>query len=176
MAYFLLFALVATMLGASVMNYQTDAIPEALATGGMGLGILVFSSIYLFLVKPAQRGKATDPLLGWIMENKQALQVGGSLYYGQHSISRETQLTAYCWVLSVVTLSMKSPGKWNIKGTARDKLSRVVSTIFNLVFGWWGIPWGPVFTIQSLLINLAGRWQISVGDVLSGKHEVEVHK
>jgi hypothetical protein len=29
-------------------------------------------------------------------------------------------------------------------------------TFFSLLFGWWGIPWGPVYTISSILTNLRG--------------------
>ncbi len=28
--------------------------------------------------------------------------------------------------------------------------------ILSLVFGWWGIPWGPVYTIKSINLNRAG--------------------
>jgi hypothetical protein len=29
-------------------------------------------------------------------------------------------------------------------------------TLLSLVAGWWGIPWGPIFTIGSLFTNLGG--------------------
>jgi len=176
MAYVLLIAIVVVMLVASVMNFLIGQTTEALSTGFMGVGILIFSSIYLFMVVPARRGKSKDPLLGWILENKTALKHGGTAKYKDHDINENTKLVRYCWVLSVVTLSMKAPGNWLVSGTTRSTLFRMLSIIFNLVFGWWGIPWGPIFTIQSLFINVAGRWKISVSDVLSGSYEVELHE
>jgi hypothetical protein len=29
-------------------------------------------------------------------------------------------------------------------------------TLLSLVLGWWGIPWGPIYTIGSLYTNLTG--------------------
>lgn len=29
-------------------------------------------------------------------------------------------------------------------------------TILTFVAGWWGIPWGPIYTVQSLWVNLRG--------------------
>ena len=29
-------------------------------------------------------------------------------------------------------------------------------TFLTLLLGWWGIPWGPIYSIQSLVTNLAG--------------------
>jgi hypothetical protein len=38
--------------------------------------------------------------------------------------------------------------------------SRVVKgirwSLLTLVAGWWGIPWGPIYTVQSLWVNLRG--------------------
>lgn len=29
-------------------------------------------------------------------------------------------------------------------------------TFLTFVAGWWGIPWGPIYTVQSLWVNLRG--------------------
>lgn len=29
-------------------------------------------------------------------------------------------------------------------------------TLISLVLGWWGLPWGPIYTIGSLFTNLGG--------------------
>jgi hypothetical protein len=29
------------------------------------------------------------------------------------------------------------------------------------VAGWWGIPWGPIYTVQSLWVNLRGRHDVT---------------
>lgn len=29
-------------------------------------------------------------------------------------------------------------------------------SLFSFLFGWWGVPWGPIYTIGSLIINFSG--------------------
>jgi hypothetical protein len=29
-------------------------------------------------------------------------------------------------------------------------------SLLTLVAGWWGIPWGPIYTVQSIWVNLRG--------------------
>lgn len=29
-------------------------------------------------------------------------------------------------------------------------------TLLSLLFGWWGIPWGPIYTIGALITNFSG--------------------
>jgi hypothetical protein len=34
-------------------------------------------------------------------------------------------------------------------------------TLLTLAAGWWGIPWGPIFSIQSLVTNFKGGKDIT---------------
>ena len=29
-------------------------------------------------------------------------------------------------------------------------------TAISLLVGWWGIPWGPIYTVQTMVMNLKG--------------------
>jgi hypothetical protein len=29
-------------------------------------------------------------------------------------------------------------------------------TLLTVLLGWWGIPWGPIFSVQSLITNFRG--------------------
>ena len=44
--------------------------------------------------------------------------------------------------------------------------SRVVKglgwTALTLLLGWWGIPWGPIFSIASLCTNLSGGVDVTL--------------
>jgi hypothetical protein len=37
--------------------------------------------------------------------------------------------------------------------------------LINLILGWWGIPWGPIYTIGSLIDHLSGGKNVTA-DVL----------
>jgi hypothetical protein len=33
--------------------------------------------------------------------------------------------------------------------------------LLSLLFGWWGLPWGPVRTIQALVVNFSGGLNVT---------------
>lgn len=172
MGYFLSFAMMIVCFSVSFMNYQAGDSTEALQKGFFGAVLLIFTLIYFFIDR-ARKGKSKDPLLGWILANRNMLTVGINLRYGYEKdpISKETLLVRYYWVFGPLEL----PGKWHICGSISSKLHGTFSTLFNLLFGWWDIPWGPIRNIQILYANLSGRWKIKVADVLSGAYQVEFY-
>jgi len=61
----------------------------------------------------------------------------------------------YCISLIVVTFKRSS----NIYFISREENAIVKSlpfTLLSLLLGWWGIPWGPIYTIQSIWVNFSG--------------------
>jgi hypothetical protein len=34
-------------------------------------------------------------------------------------------------------------------------------SLLSLLFGWWGLPWGPIRTLQSIFINLTGGQDVT---------------
>ena len=34
-------------------------------------------------------------------------------------------------------------------------------TLVSLLFGWWGLPWGPIRTIQAIFVNFTGGQDIT---------------
>ena len=53
------------------------------------------------------------------------------------------------------------------EGTAGKSL---LFTLVTFLVGWWGIPWGPKFTMQAIRINLKGGKDVTneVMDVVNG--------
>lgn len=63
----------------------------------------------------------------------------------------------YQYCISIVIMTFKRPSDIYFvpAGASRIKPGMVL-TLISLVFGWWGIPWGPIYTIGSLVTNLGG--------------------
>ena len=65
------------------------------------------------------------------------------------------------WTDSPITDSLASS---IVKGDTNE--SAVVKglpyTLLSLVAGWWGIPWGPIFTIGALYNNLKGGKDVTI--------------
>lgn len=175
-AALLLVALIITMLGSSFMSFQTGDTAAALATGVIGMGLLVGSVMYVLVIQPRRRGKAKDALLQWVLDHRQILQQGQTLIYRGAEVTRDSQLVQYVWVVSVITLSSKMPGRWVVPGSTGARLQATGATLCCLLLGWWGIPWGPVFTVQGLAINVRGGQTLPVAAVLAGEVDIERHR
>jgi curved DNA-binding protein CbpA len=85
-------------------------------------------------------------------------------------------------VISFVFLTQTSPkpGIYCSDCAARQGFK---SSAISALFGWWGIPWGPVFTIREIIRNAFGGerrqdvdeqliWQNSVAFMDAGKYDL----
>jgi len=66
----------------------------------------------------------------------------------------------YCFSIIVMTFKRRSDIYFIKAGESTVKHS-IWFTIITLLFGWWGIPWGPVYSIGSLSTNLTGGKDIT---------------
>lgn len=113
----------------------------------------------------------------WLIENKHGLRQGTVEYDGV-AISRKTEVTQYHTAMSCLILSIKVPSRFYIVGHETSKITALLLSLCALLIGWWGIPWGPVFTVQSVLSNLAGGKKRRVADLLdelTGYEKIVVH-
>lgn len=67
----------------------------------------------------------------------------------------------YCFSIIVMTFKRGSDIYFIKEGESTVKHS-IGYTLLTLVFGWWGIPWGPIYTIGSLYSNLTGGKDVTV--------------
>ena len=61
----------------------------------------------------------------------------------------------YCMSFVVLSLRRSSGIYYRLPGDG-GLLPGFGYTLISLLLGWWGIPWGPIWTIRSLAINLGG--------------------
>lgn len=66
--------------------------------------------------------------------------------------------TAFLYVISIVVMSFKRGWSGIMCRTCRIKYG-LFFTVVSLLFGWWGVPWGILFTIQAFFTNLFGGTQ-----------------
>jgi hypothetical protein len=61
----------------------------------------------------------------------------------------------YCISLGIVTFK-RSSGVKLVHAGQNAALVGLPYTLVSVVAGWWGIPWGPIYTIETILRNLQG--------------------
>ncbi len=63
----------------------------------------------------------------------------------------------YQYCVSVLIMTFKrGTDIYFIRADESKAVKGLVWTLLTLVAGWWGIPWGPIYTVQSLWVNLRG--------------------
>jgi len=61
----------------------------------------------------------------------------------------------YCVSLLVVTFR-RSSDIYFVRAGEGSAGHGLPWTVLTVLLGWWGIPWGPIWTVQSLYVNLRG--------------------
>jgi hypothetical protein len=75
----------------------------------------------------------------------------------QEELQRGARFVIYQYAISVVVMSFRRPSNiYFIRAGQRSMTTGLGFPAVSLLFGWWGIPWGPIYTIQSLWNNFNG--------------------
>ena len=72
-------------------------------------------------------------------------------------IQRGAKLVRYQYCVSLLVITFK---RWSevyyIPAGESSVTKGLPWTLLTCVAGWWGIPWGPIFSIQALITNFKG--------------------
>ena len=107
-----------------------------------------------------------EQFLAWLLANAREIHGSGALY-DSVVITPDTVLTRYQAALSFLIVSFKVPSRFYVEGQPPPLYLPVLLSTATLVLGWWGFPWGPVYTIQVLARNVRGGLKETVGDLLA---------
>lgn len=72
-------------------------------------------------------------------------------------LQRGAKFVVFQYCISVVLMTFRrGTDVYFVKSTESAAMKGLPFTLLSLVLGWWGIPWGPIYTIQSLITNGQG--------------------
>ena len=75
----------------------------------------------------------------------------------QFEIQRGAKLVCYQYCISLLLITFRrSSDVYYIPAGESAVAKGLLWILLSLVAGWWGIPWGPIFTVQSLVTNFRG--------------------
>jgi len=74
-----------------------------------------------------------------------------------HELQRGGKFVIFEYCISIILMTFKRPTDiYFIKSGEGATKKSIGFTLTSLLVGWWGIPWGPIYTIGSLITNLKG--------------------
>lgn len=89
----------------------------------------------------------------------------------QDLVSKGSKFVYFSYTISLLVVTFRdTSGVYLIRSGETTAGKSFMFTIVSLLIGWWGIPWGPKFTMQALRTNLRGGKDVTdeVMDVVNG--------
>jgi len=86
-------------------------------------------------------------------------------------LQRGGKFVTYYYCISIIVMTFRRGSDIYFIKTGESPVSKGLPwTLISLLLGWWGIPWGPIWTIQSLAVNFRGGKDVTgaVVNALSG--------
>ncbi len=111
-------------------------------------------------------------LMTWLHDNADAIRHGGATYRDV-LITPATQLRTFDATVSIVIATLNLPSRHLIVGHDNRLGHGAACTLTSLVLGWWGIPWGPIWTIAAVARNLRGGHKTTVGALLENTAPIQ---
>ncbi len=83
-------------------------------------------------------------------------------------LSRGAKFVAYQYCISLLVVTFKrSSNIYFVKANESRVTKGLGFTLLTLLLGWWGIPWGPIYTVSALATNLTGGQDVTANVVAS---------
>lgn len=75
----------------------------------------------------------------------------------QMELQRGGKFVVFQYAVSIIILTFRrSSDIYFVRAGEGTAGKSIGYTLISLLFGWWGIPWGPIYTIGSLITNFNG--------------------
>jgi hypothetical protein len=74
-----------------------------------------------------------------------------------NELSRGGKFVIFQYCVSIVVMTFRRSSDIYFVRAGESTIKHSIGyTLLTLLLGWWGIPWGPIYTIGSLYTNLSG--------------------
>lgn len=72
-------------------------------------------------------------------------------------LQRGARFVVYQYCISILVMTFKRPSNICFVRAGESRVTKGLPfVLLSLVLGWWGIPWGPIWTISTTVTNLSG--------------------
>lgn len=77
-------------------------------------------------------------------------------------LSKGAKFVVFQYCISIVIMTFKRSSDIYFVKAGESTFSKSIGyTILSLIVGWWGFPWGPIYTIGALFNNINGGQDIT---------------
>ena len=89
-------------------------------------------------------------------------------------LAHGAKFVIYQYTISIIVMTFRrSSDVYFVRAGESGVLKGLPYTLLTFVFGWWGIPWGPIYSIGSLYHNLRGGKNVT-DEIVSSVNQAPV--
>lgn len=75
----------------------------------------------------------------------------------QQEVQRGARFVMYQYCISVLVMTFKRPSAIYYVRPGEGSVGKGLGfSGLSMLLGWWGVPWGPIYTVQSFWVNFRG--------------------
>lgn len=72
-------------------------------------------------------------------------------------VQRGGKFVYFQFCISVIIMTFRRPSEIHFVRSGESAVAKGLSySLISFFVGWWGIPWGPIYTVGSLVNNFRG--------------------
>jgi hypothetical protein len=81
-------------------------------------------------------------------------------------VARGGRFVCYMYCFSILIMTFRRGTSVYFIPSGRSAVVKGLPwTLLTLICGWWGFPWGPIYSIQCLAKNLSGGYDVTANIV-----------
>jgi len=164
----IIFFILVTLFGV-YEDYERGASPE---------GSIIFSVLFFIFVVVSfflwRQQREHNRFIHQVYYGEYELDKNGYLRIGEHMIAKNTEVVYYTAILSLLIARYEYRSRFYVVDRERTGFPAFAYIMANTIGGWWSLPWGPVLTLQAIVLNAwGGKRQTLAALIEEVKQEVE---
>jgi hypothetical protein len=91
-----------------------------------------------------------------------------------HYLQQGAKFVVFQYCISVLILTIKRSSEVHFIRAGESSVGKSLPfTLISLLLGWWGLPWGPIYTVSSTVTNLRGGKNITKDVVAAANYSAK---
>ncbi len=131
-----------------------------LVCAGLALTVLVVSALIM------NEQCAIKNFSHWVRENAAALE-SAPRHFHDVELNLNSVVVQFQVPVSMLVVTLVWRSRPHFAGHESVLAPALKYTLYSLLAGWWGLPWGPIRTLTALLINLRGGTRTQLRDIVA---------
>lgn len=88
------------------------------------------------------------------------------------AIADGARLVVYQYTISIIVMTFRRGSAVHFVPAGQSAVVKGLPySLLTFVAGWWGIPWGPIYTVGALIKNLSGGEDVTPFGPIGGDPE-----